>query len=219
MKELVIEVEKVEKVPKKNNGVVLKDEKGNPILEEVTSVNKVEIMPIQIQKGRGMGSEYLIPKNLSTMRLSDVLKIFSEDDLWNKIVKPKIKQFCATITTEASIEGGRVTTSMINSKANKKSKKYKEEQPIQDEEKFYAAFTRMFQTLSARGETEAGLKRQQNELVTELVNLDTASPDFQSRSIELLNEIRKVREAIAEKKADDSDDTGGEEEKDEAVAA
>src|SRR6266446_732425 len=105
MKELVIEVEKVEKVPKKNNGVVLKDEKGNPILEEVTSVNKVEIMPIQIQKGRGMGSEYLIPKNLSTMRLSDVLKIFSEDDLWNKIVKPKIKQFCATITTEASIEG------------------------------------------------------------------------------------------------------------------
>ncbi|HEX9232456.1 MAG TPA: hypothetical protein VF849_00115 [Blattabacteriaceae bacterium] len=221
MKEFVIDVEKVEKVEKKNNGQVVKDEKGQPVIEELKTTIKVPIIPVKIQKGRGQGSEYLAPKDLSTMSLNDLLKIFPSDDLWNKLIKPKIKQFCATITTEASIEAGRVTAAMINSKQNKKKRKYTEEKPIQDEEKFYEAFSRMFQTLSARGESLAGLTRQQNELLMELLSLDSKKPDYGVRSVALLDEIRKVREAIDDKKADDSEESGEDEgeDKPEAVAA
>ncbi len=214
MKEFMVDVERVDKVEKKQpNGTV--------VVEEVKSINKVPIIPVKIQKGRGQGSEYLAPKELSTMTLKDFLKIFSEDDLWNKIVKPKIKQFCATITTEASIDGGRITSAMVKKALKGKKKKILEEQPIQDEEKFYASFAKYFQTLSAKGESLAGLTRQQNELLMELLGLDSKSKDYGTRSVAILDEIRKVREAIDEKKADDSDDSGEEEEEDkqEAVAA
>ena len=208
MKSFEVEVEKVEKVIK------------NGKEEELKVVNKVPIVPVAIKKGKGQGGEYLAPKELSTMTIDDLFKIFSKDEIWTKLLKPKLKQFCATITTEASIDGGRITASMVK-QAFKKKKKVIEEQPIQDEEKFYSSWAKYFSSLSSVGESLAGLTRQQNELLMELLGLNSKSKDYGTRSVQLLDEIRKVREAIDDKKADDAEDTGTEENEEEkqAVAA
>ena len=220
MKEFIVEVERVDNVEKKVNGVVAKDKDGKPILEEVKTIAKVPIVPVQIKKGKGQGGEYLAPKNLSTMTIDDLFKIFNKGEVWTKLLKPKLKQFCATITTEASIDGGRVTASMVKKALTGKKKRILEEQPIQDEEKFYSSWAKYFSSLSSVGESEAGLTRQQNELLMELLALDRKStPDYDSRSAALLDEIRKVRLALDEKKADDAEDTGSEDEDKQAVAA
>ena len=74
MKSFEVEVERVDKVEKKQpNGTV--------VVEEVKTINKVPIAPVKIQKGRGQGSEYLAPKELSTMGFKDFLRVFSEDDV------------------------------------------------------------------------------------------------------------------------------------------
>jgi len=220
MKAFEVEVEKTELVEKKVNNQVVKDKDGKPVIEEIKVVNKVPIAPVQIKKGKGQGGEYLAPKLLSTMTIDDLFKIFNKEEVWTKLLKPKLKQFCATITTEASIDGGRITASMVKKALTGKKKRILEEQPIQDEEKFYSSWAKYFSSLSSVGESEAGLTRQQNELLMELLALDRKStPDYDSRSAALLDEIRKVRLALDEKKADDAEDTGSEEEEKQAVAA
>ncbi len=215
MKSFMVEVEKIEKKQKK-----VKDAKGleTIVLEDFETKNPVEIVPVKIEKGRGMGSEYLAPKGLSTMTPEVFFNLFTLEDIWNKLLKPKVKQFCATITTEASIEAGRVTSSMV--KAAAKKKKFIEEKPIQDEDKFYESFKRMFQTLSPRGESLAGLTRQQNELVVELCDLDSKAPDYKERTMALIEQINKLRDAINDKK-DESKEGDAEETEPEnkAVAA
>ena len=220
MKAFEVEVEKVELVEKKVNNQVVKDKDGKPVMEEIKIVNKIPIVPVQIKKGKGQGGEYLAPKLLSTMTIDDLFKIFNKEEVWTKLLKPKLKQFCATITTEASIDGGRVTASMVKKALTGKKKRIIEEQPIQDEEKFYNSWAKYFSSLSSVGESEAGLTRQQNELLMELLSLDSKKPDYGTRSVALLDEIRRVRESIDEKKADDAEDTGGDsEEEKQSVAA
>ena len=221
MKEFKVPVEKTEMVEKKVNGVVVKDKDGKVIMEEIKVVNEVPITPVKIQKGKGQGGEYLAPKLLSTMTIDDLFKIFNKEEVWTKLLKPKLKQFCATITTEASIDGGRITASMVKKALAGKKKRILEEQPIQDEEKFYSSWAKYFSSLSSVGESEAGLTRLQNELLMELLSLDRkTTPDYDSRSAALLDEIRKVRQSLDDKKADDNEDTGGDSEEDkQAVAA
>jgi len=209
MKEFEVKVKKEIEIEKEVDGKKVK--------EKETVETPVAIAPIKVQKGKGRGSEYLAPKNVSTLTLKDLLAMFSEADLVNKLFRPKFKQFCATISAEAGYEAGKRTASDV--KAAKKEGKIIQECGIQDEEKFYDAFSRMFSSLSARGETVAGLSRQQNELLAEFGDLDENAPDFAVRSAAIFREIKKIREALAEKNTESEGDDSEEEGKPEAVAA
>lgn len=212
MKEFKVEVKREDEVEVEKDGKKMK--------EKVTKVVPVEIAPIKVQKGKGKGSEYLAPKNVSTLDLNFLLSLFPTSELVNKLFRPKFKQFCATITAEAAYEAGKRTASDV--KEAKKKGKIITESPIMDEEKFIDSFSRMFSTLSARGETVAGLTRQQNELLAEFGELNESAPDFEARSMAIFKEIKKVREALASKVTEgegDEEDSDNEPEQKQAVAA
>ncbi len=199
--------------------VTVKKEETSKDGEKTVVEQEVEIVPIKIQKGKGKGGEYLAPKNISTLDLEFLLKLFPKQEIINKLIRPKFKQFCATITNEAAEEGGRITPARAK-KILKDDGKVVQPCGIQDEEKFYDAYSRMFSTLSPRGESNVGLARQQNELLAEFGDLDESASDYETRAMAILREIKKVRDAMAAKKADDSEESGSSEEEDkEAVAA
>ncbi len=212
MKAFEVEITRTDKVPVKDaKGNPTKDEKGNPVTKEETKLLKVPIKALKIEKGKGAGGEYYVPDNISSFQLPWLLSLFSEEELLAKLIRPKLKQFCATVTAEAAYDAGKRTP------AQAKEEKV-EISPIQDEDKFIESYQRMFSKLSSRGESVAGLTRQQNELLAEIGQLDENEEGVELKVKALFAQIKRVRESLADKKADDKT-VEEDEDKQQAVAA
>ena len=206
MKEFEIKVKKEEEVPVLDpQGKPVLDDKGKPKKDKKTEEIPVQISTIKVQKGKGAGTEYWAPKKVSTFNLEFLLSLFTETELVDKLFRPKFKQFCAVITNEAAYDAGRRTAADVK-EAAKEGKKIIES-PIQDEEKFIDGYTRMFSTLSARGESRVGLTRAQNELLGEFTDLDENAEDYQERALAIMAKVRKIRAALAEKVTEDEEET------------
>ncbi len=213
MKSFEVEINRTDKIPVKDaKGNPVKDEKGNPVMKEEIKTIKVPIKALKIEKGKGAGGEYYVPDNISSFDLKWLLSLFSEEELMAKLIRPKLKQFCATVTAEAAYDGGKRT------KAEAEEEKVPIS-PIQDEDAFIISYQRMFSELSPRGESVAGLTRAQNEIMAEIGQLDDSAEGVELKVRALFQQIKRIRESLAKKKKSDKSVEEEQEEDKQAVAA
>ncbi len=157
---------------------------------------KIEI-PIEqhkVSRGKGMGNIYLGP-NFELLTLDWFMKLYGPDNVFKKIILPKFRNFCSTITREAKDDA-----SPLDPKDPKKKKRLYEQM---DEQKFNEYFEKMLLQLSARGESVVALKLRRMELLTRLGDLDDTSSDYDKIALALMQELRGIQQALADKKTDD----------------
>src|SRR5947207_1137298 len=79
--------------------------------KEVEKSTKIPIKALKIEKGKGAGGEYYVPTTISSFNLDWLLSLYTEEELLAKLIRPKLKQFCATVTAEAAYDAGKRTPS------------------------------------------------------------------------------------------------------------
>ena len=150
-----------------------------------------------VTKGKGQGKIYLGPDFNQIKGLDWFLNLWEEQSILD-MFKSKFRNFCANITREAAFDS-----------ADDKGENF-------DEQKFIQNFNLMFEKLSQRGESVAGLKMRRMELLGELGNLDDTAEDYQTSAMAILSELKRIQLALEAKKTDDEEES---EEEKEAVTA